>query len=247
MSAAGMATWDVFGGIDLAPGRIARRVGVAAGRAASKPLPAVHGEEKRLEPDGQAIVRRCLAGDSGAWAELVRTHHGRVYGLCYRFTGSSHDAEDLTQDVFLKVYGNLRAFDGARGSFGTWITAMTRNLLVDHFRRSKQQRATDSMDAGWDESEGRTHADRLGVHLEDKGRSPHDNAVQRELEVMVQQALTKVSPELREAVILRDLQDMDYKEIALVLRVPEGTVKSRISRGRAELARLLDRKRTQVS
>jgi RNA polymerase sigma-70 factor (ECF subfamily) len=204
--------------------------------------------EKRLEAaDGQALVRRCLAGDSGAWAELVRMHHGRVYGLCYRFTGSSHDAEDLTQDVFLKVYGNLRAFDVGRGSFGTWITTMTRNLLVDHFRRSKQQRATDSIDAGWDEGESRTGAERLGVHLEAKGRSPHESAVQRELETMVQQALTKVSPELREAVILRDLQDMDYKEIALVLRVPEGTVKSRISRGRAELARLLDRNRTQVS
>ena len=210
---------------------------------AAKALP----EEKRVDADWQAIVRRCLNGDSLAWVELVRSHHGRVYGLCYRFTGSSHDAEDLTQDVFLKVYGNLRAFDGARGSFQTWLTTMTRNLLVDHFRRSKQQRATDSMDAGWDENEGRTGAERLGIHLEDKSRSPHQNVLQRELEVMVQQALTKVSPELREAVILRDLQDMDYKEIAQVLRVPEGTVKSRISRGRAELARLLHGNKAKVS
>ncbi len=196
-------------------------------------------EEKRVNADWQAVVRRCLNGDALAWVELVRTHHGRVYGLCYRFTGSTHDAEDLTQDVFLKVYGNLRAFDGARGSFQTWLTTMTRNLLVDHFRRSKLQRATESVDAGWDQGEGRTGAERLGMSLEDKSRSPHQHAMQRELEVMVQQALTKVSPELREAVILRDLQDMDYKEIARVLHVPEGTVKSRISRGRAELARLL--------
>ncbi len=202
-------------------------------------------EERRVEPDWQAIVRRCLQGDALAWAELVRTHHGRVYGLCYRFTGSSHDAEDLTQDLFLKVWSNLRAFDGAKGSLQTWLTAMTRNLLVDHFRRTKQQRATDSMDAGWEESEGRPNA--IGIHLEDRGRSPHQNAMQRELESMVQQALTRVSPELREAVILRDLQDLDYKEIAAVLGVPEGTVKSRISRGRAELARLLESKRVQVS
>jgi RNA polymerase sigma-70 factor (ECF subfamily) len=204
-------------------------------------------EEKRVDADWQAVVRRCLNGDSLAWVELVRSHHGRVYGLCYRFTGSSHDAEDLTQDVFLKVYGNLRAFDSARGSFQTWLTTMTRNLLVDHFRRSKQQRATESMDAGWDEADGRTGSDRLGIHLEDKGRSPHQHVMQRELETMVQQALTRVSPELREAVILRDLQDMDYKEIAQVLHVPEGTVKSRISRGRAELARLLHRNETRVS
>ncbi|HEY0785847.1 MAG TPA: RNA polymerase sigma factor [Acidobacteriaceae bacterium] len=213
-----------------------------------KAVPSARLEEKRVvEADWAAVVRRCLNGDSLAWVELVRSHHGRVYGLCFRFTGSSHDAEDLTQEVFLKVYGNLRAFDAARGSFQTWITAMTRNLLVDHFRRTKQQRATDSMDAGWEDGEGRTAAERLGMHLEDKRRNPHEQAVQRELEAMVQQALTRVSPELREAVILRDLQDLDYKEIAQVLRVPEGTVKSRISRGRAELARLLHREGTQVS
>ncbi len=195
--------------------------------------------------DAQALVQRCLHGDSAAWAELVRVHHGRVYGLCYRFTGSSHDAEDLTQEVFLKVWGHLRGFDATRGSFQTWLTTMTRNLLVDHFRRSKHQRVTDSIDAGWDEPEARPHA--AALHLQDGSRSPQEHAMQRELETMVQQALTRVSPELREAVILRDLQDMDYKEIAQVLRVPEGTVKSRISRGRAELARLLESKRTQVS
>ncbi len=211
--------------------------------AAVKILP----EEKRVDPDWQAIIRRCLNRDSLAWVELVRFHHGRVYGLCYRFTGSAHDAEDLTQEVFLKVYGHLATFDGARGSFQTWLATMTRNLLVDHFRRSKQQRATESIDAGWEQAEGPSGAARLGLRLEDKGRNQHEQAVQRELEVMVQHALTRVSPELREAVILRDLQDMDYKEIALVLRIPEGTVKSRISRGRAELARLLQHKEAQVS
>ncbi len=145
---------------------------------------------------------------------------------------------------FLKIYGNLATFDLAKGSFQTWITTLTRNLLVDHFRRSKQLRATDSMDAGWDESEER-HA-RGSIACPIRALSPHEHAAQKELEKMVQQALTKVSPELREAVILRDLQDMDYKEIAQVLRIPEGTVKSRISRGRAELARLLQRNGRQV-
>ena len=195
------------------------------------------------EVDWAAVVRRCLDGDSQAWTELVRAHHRRVYGLCYRFTGSTHDAEDLTQEVFLKVYGNLRGFDRSRGSFQTWMTTLARNLLVDHFRRSKLERATDSMDAGWDSAELQAFSETLT----DRRSSPHDRAAQRELETLVQQALTKVSPELREAVILRDLQDMDYKEIALVLRVPEGTVKSRISRGRAELARLLEPNRKQVS
>jgi RNA polymerase sigma-70 factor (ECF subfamily) len=169
-----------------------------------------------------------------------------VYALCYRFTGSAHDSEDLTQDVFLKVYGNLAAFDLARGSFQTWITTLTRNLLVDHFRRTKQQRVTDSMDAGWNEADDRATVARLAGQLAAEGPTQHDRAAQKEIAKMVQEALTRISPELREAVILRDLQDMDYKEIAQVLRIPEGTVKSRISRGRAELARVLERNKGQV-
>lgn len=207
-------------------------------RAASA-MPAV----PPADVDWAVLVEKCLRGDGGAWAELVRSHHRRVYGMCYRFTGSASDAEDLTQEVFLKLYGNLRSFDSGKGSFTTWITTLTRNLLVDHFRRSRMERSTDSLDAGWDDAEdSRSGADLL----QDARRSPHDHTVARELEQMVQAALAKVSPELREAVILRDLEDMDYKEIALVLRVPEGTVKSRISRGRAELARLLGRNKKQV-
>jgi RNA polymerase sigma-70 factor (ECF subfamily) len=199
--------------------------------------------EKPVEAQWEVLVERCLHGDSFAWTELVKAHHRRVYGLCFRFTGSTSDAEDLTQEVFLKVYGNLTSFDLTRGSFQTWITTMTRNLLVDHFRRSRAQRSTDSIDAGWD-SDGEEMP--LSQRLADQGKSQHDKAVQKEIEKMVQEALTKISPELREAVILRDLQDLDYKEIAQVLHIPEGTVKSRISRGRAELARLLERNKGQV-
>ncbi len=205
------------------------------GLAGRRPVP---------DADWTPVVARCLRGDSVAWTELVRAHHGRVYALCYRFTGSPHDAEDLTQDIFLKVYGRLRAFDPARGSFPVWIATLTRNHLVDHYRRSRLERATDSLDAGWDEAEP---AGGVSVSLPDRRPGPHDHALQRELEREVQAALAGVSPELREAVILRDLQDLDYKEIAAVLGVPEGTVKSRISRGRAELARLLGRQGREVS
>jgi len=192
--------------------------------------------------DWNQMVRRCMDGDSGAWAELVRTHHRRVYGLCYRFTGNPTDAEDLTQDVFLKVYSNLASFDIGRGSLQVWITTMTRNLLVDNFRRTRNLRATGSLDEGWESVEELKPIDRLTS----KTLSPHESAAQKELAKMVQDALARVSVELREAVILRDLQDMDYKEIALVLGIPEGTVKSRISRGRAELARLLERNKREV-
>jgi RNA polymerase sigma-70 factor, ECF subfamily len=194
------------------------------------------------ETDFPALVKRCLDGDTGAWTELVVSQQRRVYALCFRFTASSHDAEDLTQDVFIKLYANLRSFDAAKGSFPTWITTLTRNLLVDHFRRSRQQRVTDSIDAGWDQGNDAPHSD----PIVDPRTTPLQHAVQNQLGRMVQNALAKVSPELREAVILRDLQDMDYKEIAEVLAIPQGTVKSRISRGRAELARLLERTKGQV-
>jgi RNA polymerase sigma-70 factor (ECF subfamily) len=203
-------------------------------------------EVRALEPEWAEIVRRSMNGDSGAWAEMVRAHQKRVYGLCYRFTGNAADAEDLTQDVFLKIYTNLSSFDGTRGSLPVWITTMTRNLLVDNFRRTRNQRATGSLDEGWDQSEELRPRLSVADRLADGGPSPHDAAARNELKKMVEKALMKVSADLREAVILRDLQDMDYKEIAQVLGIPEGTVKSRISRGRAELARLLERTKKEV-
>jgi RNA polymerase sigma factor (sigma-70 family) len=190
------------------------------------------------------VVFACMRGDSAAWQQLVTTQHRRVYGICYRFTGSPTDAEDLTQDVFLKVYRNLQGFDPEKGAFTTWLTTLTRNLLVDHFRRTRQDRATDSLDepARGDDSEGPTMADRLA----DTRPGQMQRVAQMELRSRIQHALKQLSPELREAVILRDLQDLDYKEIAAVLHVPEGTVKSRISRGRGELARMLGRTEGQV-
>jgi len=256
MSAAATLTWNLgMMGFPRSTARVAQLVPGGPGRTQgrSENGPAERWErgeqaaqrigERPVEAEWQVLVERCLKGDSFAWTELVKAHHRRVYGLCYRFTGSASDAEDLTQEVFLKIYGNLAAFDLARGTFQTWITTLTRNLLVDHFRRSRAQRMTDSMDSGWD---GDGEETPLSQRLADRQPTQHDRAVHKEIEKMVQEALTKISPELREAVILRDLQDLDYKEIAEVLRIPEGTVKSRISRGRAELARLLERNKGQM-
>jgi len=189
------------------------------------------------------LVRQCMAGDSQAWQQLVAAQHRRIYAICYRFTGSGTDAEDLTQEVFLKLYKNLASFDTQKGSFQTWITTLARNLLVDHFRRTRLERASESLDATFDgEEDGPSMADRLA----DTRPSQEHHVAGLELKVRVQNALKQLSPELREAVILRDLEDMDYKEISQVLRIPEGTVKSRISRGRGELARLLQRIEGQV-
>ncbi len=189
------------------------------------------------------LVRRCVSGDAAAWEEIVQRYHRRIYNVCYRFAGDAENAQDLTQEVFIKMYRTLNTYDSGKGAFMTWVTTITRNLLVDHFRKSKGDRITDSLDSTASEHED---AQLLSDQIADPGLPP-DAAVQgREMREMVHFALQKLSPELREAVILRDLQDMDYREIATALKVPEGTVKSRINRGRAELARLLQRTYKQV-
>ena len=188
------------------------------------------------------LVRRCIAGDSAAWEEIVQTYNRRIYNICYRFAGSGDDAEDLTQEVFIKMYRTLPSYDSTKGAFVTWVTTITRNLLVDHFRKTKQDRLTDSIDASSE------HEDALPLseQIQDQSAPPDAHVRGQEVKEVVHAALAKLSPELREALILRDLQDMDYREIATVLKVPEGTVKSRINRGRAELARLLQRTYRQV-
>jgi RNA polymerase sigma-70 factor (ECF subfamily) len=215
-------------------------------------LPSQKAPEARVQrtPEQQAeqqalalLVRECIGGDQRAWHRLVTGQHKRVYGLCYRFTGDADEAEDITQDVFLKVYRNLSSFDPAKGGFYTWIATLTRNLLVDNYRRTRLDRASDSLDETLSgEEDGPTAADRLA----DTRMNQEQRFAGLELKATIQAALLKLSPELREAVILRDLEDMDYKEIAVVLKIPEGTVKSRISRGRGELARLLQRIETQT-
>jgi RNA polymerase sigma-70 factor (ECF subfamily) len=190
-----------------------------------------------------ALIRRCIAGDAAAWEEIVQRYHRRIYNICYRFAGSGDDAQDLTQEVFIKMYRTLNTYDVGRAAFMTWVTTVTRNLLVDHFRKTKHDRMTDSLDVPVSEHED---AMPLSDKIEDSSLPPDARVQSRETRESVHHALQKLSPELREAVILRDLQDMDYREIATVLKVPEGTVKSRINRGRAELARLLQRTYKQV-
>ena len=181
-----------------------------------------------MESDAQ-LVRLCLRGDGPSWEELVRRHSRRVYNLCYRFTGNSASAEDLSQEVFLKIFRTLASYQSAQGAFPTWLTSVTRNLLVDHYRRTRRDRVTDSIEEAMPQLEEKHSPE----------RTPDRFAQASELSAQLQRGLSRLSPELREAVVLRDLQGLDYGEIRVVLQVPEGTVKSRINRGRIELARIL--------
>jgi RNA polymerase sigma-70 factor (ECF subfamily) len=189
-----------------------------------------------LEPE-YSLVAECLKGDEAAWEQLVRVHTRHVYALCYRFTGSASEAQDLTQEVFMRVFRSLKSFHSAEGSFGTWLARVTRNLLIDNYRRTRQERVTDSIE------------EQLPM-LEQEGPGvvarPDQALAGREASEILQVALQRLSPELREAVILRDLQEMEYREIADMLAIPEGTVKSRINRGRAELGRILRKQKLAI-
>jgi RNA polymerase sigma-70 factor (ECF subfamily) len=182
------------------------------------------------------LVERCMSGEEAAWEDLVKTHTRRVYSICLRFTGREQEAQDLTQEVFLRVFRTLKSFRAGEGSFTVWLTRLTRNLLIDNYRRTRSDRVTGSIE------------DQLPMLQEKTAvESRADSLLAgREASEVLQAALVRLSPELRETVILRDLEGMEYREIAGALSVPEGTVKSRLNRGRAELVRILRRQKVVV-
>jgi RNA polymerase sigma-70 factor (ECF subfamily) len=176
-----------------------------------------------------SLIERCLIGDQVAWETVVRQNWRKVFNVAYKFVGKHDEAEDLTQDIFLKIFKALASFD-RRANFQTWIISISRNLCIDHYRSVRKERQTIAreVDAG----------DLQPVSLD---RGPYAAAEHQDLRVLLRQALQMLPVTLRTAVVLRDLQELSYQEIAERLGLPEGTVKSRINRGRLELARQLKR------
>ena len=180
-----------------------------------------------------ALIERCLAGDQTAWEQIVRQHWRKVFNLAYKFVGRHDEAEDLTQDIFLKIFKALHTFD-RRANFQTWLISISRNLCIDHYRSVRKERETMARDV-----------DASQLMPVSRERSPHGELEQIDLRKRIRLALAELPATLREAVVLRDLQEFSYQEIADKLRLPEGTVKSRINRGRLELARQLRRLQAQ--
>ena len=178
-------------------------------------------------------IRRAQTGDARAWEKLVQQFAGPVFSLCYRFAGTPDKAEDLSQEAFIKLFQNLNRFDPDQGSFSTWMLSVVRNLLIDEYRKTKTQEWVVSMDANATESAG------LQETIASSAPTPQRVFEGRERMKQLCEALTYLPLELREAVVLRDLEELSYQEIASVLSLPEGTVKSRINRGRIELAKVL--------
>jgi RNA polymerase sigma-70 factor (ECF subfamily) len=176
-----------------------------------------------------SLIAQCLSGDQVAWEAIVRQNWRKVFNVAYKFVGKHDEAEDLTQDIFLKIFKALKTFD-RRANFQTWIISISRNLCIDHYRsvRKERQMIAREVDTG----------DLQPVSVE---RGPYQAVEHGDLRVLLRQALQTLPVTLRTAVILRDLHELSYQEIADQLGLPEGTVKSRINRGRIELARQLKR------
>jgi RNA polymerase sigma-70 factor (ECF subfamily) len=173
----------------------------------------------------EALIRRCLRGDETAWETIVRHYWRKVFNVAYKFVGKHDEAEDLTQEIFLKIFKSLDTFD-RRANFQTWLISVSRNLCIDHYRSVRKERET--IDRDVDASELTPISKEVGAIalLEQQDRV-----------ALLRRALAELPEALKTAVLMRDIQELSYQEIARKLRLPEGTVKSRINRGRTELAR----------
>jgi RNA polymerase sigma-70 factor (ECF subfamily) len=188
-----------------------------------------------LEPVSiEATIQLAAGGDQAAWETIVQTYRRKVFNVAYRFVGTYDEAEDLTQDIFLKVFRSLSSFD-RRANFQTWLISVSRNLCIDRYRSGRRAREVFAREV-----------DAATVQAESPGPSPEARVDTQDRIGLLREALRGLSPALRTAVLLRDIHELSYQEIADRLGIAEGTVKSRINRGRAELAKQIDRLRADA-
>lgn len=175
----------------------------------------------------EELVRAAAEGSEDAFAQLVRLHENKVYSLALRMCGRSEDAADVAQEAFLAAWRGLPAFRGEAG-FSTWLYRLTTNAAIDHLRRARRERGTLSLDDG-----------ALGLDAVDGGELPQEHAERQELRSAVEQGLARLGADHRQVLVLRELRQLSYEEIARELDVDLGTVKSRISRARSALRKIL--------
>jgi RNA polymerase sigma-70 factor (ECF subfamily) len=188
------------------------------------------------QPPGiDTLIEQCLDGNQAAWEQIVRLHWRKVFNVAYKFVGSHEQAEDLAQEIFLKIFRSLDTFD-RRANFQTWLVSVSRNLCIDHYRSVRKERQTIDRDVAADD-----------LSPASATASPLATLENRDLAGLLRRALHTLPQSLRVAVLLRDLQELSYLEIAERLNLPEGTVKSRINRGRRELARQILRLREEAN
>jgi RNA polymerase sigma-70 factor (ECF subfamily) len=188
--------------------------------------------EKRRAED-VALIERCLRRDQSAWEEIVARYRRKVFHIAYKFTGKHDEAEDLSQEIFLKVFKSLDKFN-RDADFSTWLSSVARNYCIDHYRAMRREKEV-------------VVEDLVAMDLAPAASgNPHRALEDRDRRSFLRRGLELLPGKLKEAVILRDLQGLSYQEMAERLDLPEGTVKSRINRGREELSRLLLRAQQPV-
>jgi len=180
-----------------------------------------------LSDSAPDLLRRCREGDQNAWRDLVSEHGRKVFNLAYRFVGRVDEAEDITQEIFVKVYRSLDRFREGDGTFAAWLMTVARNHAIDRYRRRRDDPVQSPEDP----------AALAAVPSPDEG--PLEGLEREERAQLVHRGLRSLPPTLRETLLLCDLQGFSHEEAAAALGIPVGTVKSRLNRGRIELARRL--------
>jgi RNA polymerase sigma-70 factor, ECF subfamily len=218
-----------------------------------KSPPQYHAPVTRLGPDpdptDHELVARIQAGESGAWADLARRYQHRLFTVCLRMVGNREAAADLTQDAFVKILEGLATFDG-RSKPSTWMIRVTMNVCLSWLRSEKHRRHASLDAAGWvgpDGAGGGSAGDlRPGLAPGSWRRSPAAepggaSSIQRsERQALLSAALDRLKPEQRAILVLRDVRDMEYEQIAEALGIPGGTVKSRLFRARTALREAME-------
>jgi len=185
----------------------------------------------------QELLACCKEGDIDAFEQLIEAYQGKILNYCYRMLGNRSDAEDAAQEVFVKVFRFIKSFSG-QSSFSTWLYKVASNVCLDFLRKSKRpDHATVSL------NQVNSEGEEFSLSLEDNTYAPYQNVQMTEAQRALAAALDKLSPEHKKVIVLRDIEGLSYEEIARILGTAEGTVKSRINRGRQTLQKLLEKDR----
>jgi RNA polymerase sigma-70 factor (ECF subfamily) len=194
--------------------------------------------DSKIAIDDRTLVEKCRWGDSAAMERLIRKYHTRIYNVILRICSNPDDAEELTQETFVKIIQNINKFEG-RSSFYTWAFRIAVNLSINHSRRSVKLR-TNSLDSGG-ENGGDSGKRLLKSVLEDpNSQNPEKIASDKELCELINQAIMRLDDYQRAVIVLRDISGMSYANIAEIMDIELGTVKSRISRARRNLRDILE-------
>lgn len=182
-------------------------------------------EKRSLKPTDEDLIERFQNGDLYAFDLIVKRYKNQLLNFIYRFLGNQEEAEDLVQETFLRVYKNRRAYRKV-AKFSTWIYTIAGNLAKTELRKRKRRKIFSISDLGYEDKD---------YEIGDKGFSPEDRVNGLITEEIVQREIEDLSPKFREVIILRDIQELSYEEISKIVRIPLGTVKSRVNRGRLKL------------